>query len=1037
MDWNIQVLGSFEFVRAVLNAAAMFGSGGAGGYAAVAVIGAIIGLIVAALKAFVSGGKEIELHSIAVSAILFAAMFGTRVEVVVEGVLPGPDGRPQIDRVDNVPVGLAVLGHMISNVGLYFAAEMDTAFSTPTSNNGIPLTQGGFGRTIELLRAPLALADPRNPSKELAVLRGNMQRYFGNCSLIELGKTSSGDQFWTAPDFLDLLQASNQSSVLIQESIDAVPVAMSCAEAWQELGLSYEPSEGTKLREALNSGLGARELEGGEVEDVLQEINTAIGSLATTGGDSLKAERLALAALAVGAFDVGVIEGLRNDPRAMQQLMLQQASRQRAVQWASEESMFLKIIRPMIAFFEALTYALAPMMAFLLGFGQFGVRLAAKYLILPIWVVLWMPLLSICNLYTNRMLGEVLSRLDAAIDGGASLAQIQFLFEEVIRIAGTAGLLTAGVPSLAMMLLFGGAVAASAYAGRLQGGDHVNEKMTAGDAATPGAALKIDDARAVQSMSSMVQTGASPVSYSQSTMGNAMVSSAQTRAQSAQETFGSTVTMAYSNAAGFGLQASEGLKAATSRAFSESRAETEGFMASLGVSRDDMAKAGLSETEQAQFATTIAAGLSGKDIGGALAGTALAEKLGGMKTRAGALGALAGSLLSNMGARGEDRAANIQNMTRELSASTNRSEGQIRDEADRYSKEVSRRVAQEVMEETGSNASLREEIQRSNALSHQYQDAVSTQSQYQEARQRSDSFGASQAIQEDRAAFAVIESMKARATPANPVESQMDNLYTAVSRSVGAEAMSSAERAVRLTSGLQGEQEIMAATMLRAAFTNSAVQGAESQHQEAAAELSRLTFGMSDASRPLHGSDAFEGGNARQPQWAPRADFGISHGDAVANGASVENAAVGQVNGATPSIESKASEATATSPAPLGDYQSPDPNIQARVMSATSASDARNLDAPVRAAMGLGPVTPASSEEPSRLQELQQLRSQRYLTNDEADEYARLVQAHDAGFILDTFTPKGEVESIVGMGEAIVDRASAHIEDAFGVVPGR
>ncbi len=50
MEWNIQVLGSFEFVRAVLNGAAMFGSGGAGGDASVAVLGAVIGLLIAALN---------------------------------------------------------------------------------------------------------------------------------------------------------------------------------------------------------------------------------------------------------------------------------------------------------------------------------------------------------------------------------------------------------------------------------------------------------------------------------------------------------------------------------------------------------------------------------------------------------------------------------------------------------------------------------------------------------------------------------------------------------------------------------------------------------------------------------------------------------------------------------------------------------------------------------------------------------------------------------------------------------------------------
>ena len=1026
MDWNIQVLGSFEFVRAVLNGAAMFGSGGAGGYASVAVLGAVIGLLIAAGKAIISAGKELELHIIAVSALLFALMFGSRVEVVVEGVLPGPDGQPQIDRVANVPIGLAVLGHLISNTGLYFAQEMDTAFSTPGSNNGLPLASGGFGRTLELLRAPLALADPRNPSRELAVLRQNVQNYFSACSLRHIRRFGRSESLWTEPDFLAQLRADDQTVVMLRLTQSAPETPHTCSDAWTRLGLNYQVND-PFLRDALNKGMGARVREEGELQDVLEEINTALRSLAVSNLDNIKAERIAVAALAVGAMDVGVIEGLRNDPRAMQSLMMQQASRQRAAQWAAEEGMFLKIIRPMISFFEALTYALAPIMSFLIGFGSFGIRLAAKYLVLPIWVVLWMPLISICNLYTNRMLGAVLERLDASIAGGASLAQIQFLFEETVRIAGVAGLLTAGVPSLAMMLLFGGAVAASAYANRLQGGDHVNEKMVAGDNATPGAALRIDDTRAMSAMTAQAQTGAAGFAYSQSAMGSAMVRSAASRTQSAQQSFGSAIQLAYKDTAGFGLEAKEGLRAAETRAFEESRGETAGFLQSMGVSRDDVARAGLTEREEAQFAQALAGSLSGRDVGQALAGTAIADKLAGMKGRGGAIASVVGSLLSNSQGSVKDTNTMAQGLSKEISTSTGQSQQQVRDLADRYSSQLSHRIGREVVDETGSNAKLAEEIARSNTLGQQLQDVQTAQSAYESARQMANSFGSSQTLPETQAVSALLGSMAQRATPSSPVDTQLDALYSQVASAVGPQAMRAAENGVALNSGLpQGSREATAAAIMRAAFSSSPTAGGGAAHQEATGEISRLVFGDPGASAPMYGAGAYANGNpdqARAVGGASPGDIGIGHTAAAANAGYVERVANSQINMSGETIDSRSAEAMAPIESFGGPPPAADSGIRDRVMTADSPADAEGLDRDVRAAMG-EPPREGSVEPQSRLEELHALRQTQGLTMEQAEEYAGLMQTHTFNEVLDLVTPVGDAKALAGAAGDVVSWAT-------------
>lgn len=92
--------------------------------------------------------------------------------------------------------------------------------------------------------------------------------------------------------------------------------------------------------------------------------------------------------------------------------MVNQAIQQRNTQWAAEQSMFMTVVRPMLTFFEGFICAITPIIAFIIVMGSFGL-LAGKYVQTILWIQLWMPVLSIINLFVHTAASNEMSSLSA------------------------------------------------------------------------------------------------------------------------------------------------------------------------------------------------------------------------------------------------------------------------------------------------------------------------------------------------------------------------------------------------------------------------------------------------------------------------------------------------------------------------------------------------------------------------------------------------------------------------------------------------
>ncbi len=162
-----------------------------------------------------------------------------------------------------------------------------------------------------------------------------------------------------------------------------------CDDAWADLSAYVATAFTPALRRSLAATLGLSEA----------EVDTAVqSSLDAIAGAGVDAQNYMIMA-AAGFLPKGEAQVYAEIGHWDAAAMITQAAQQRNTQWAAEETLFARIVRPMMTFFEAFLFAVSPLMVFAVGLGIIGIRMIGKYLLFGLWIQLWQPILAVVNLY--------------------------------------------------------------------------------------------------------------------------------------------------------------------------------------------------------------------------------------------------------------------------------------------------------------------------------------------------------------------------------------------------------------------------------------------------------------------------------------------------------------------------------------------------------------------------------------------------------------------------------------------------------------
>lgn len=486
----VYAVGDGLFMQRVLNAIAALSNSGV--LASLGLLGFMLGLLLMAMRAMQSGGRDVELPSIITSLIIYALMFGGTCKVMVQdmgGAIGKYNGGTYV--VANVPFGVAAMGWLVSNVSYELSEKLEQAYSVPGATDD-DVMQVGFNRTLDWLTAIRFAQMPGIDSADhtLSRYKADVVAYLAECtskaSIMEPSRlttmrstpdplnTTDGigfDSSWDYVQFYDLAPNST-----------APPTNITCASAIAKIA-DYTSSH---LGQSLSSAVAVPN----QIRGARSASTQMADAWATAGGSMTQAQQFYGALMINDALRTAMASvPYANGQQISNSLMVDSANSQRASSFAGQESLFRSIMRPLMAFFESLVYIAAPFMVMAVGLGAWGVKMIGRYALATVWVSMWMPTLAAINMYQQTMVDEVLAPFMNPLNGSfdathhplSSMVGAQLAFGQLDNLIAAGGLLAASTPAITAFLLFASVQALNGTFSAAQGAGFLNSKLSSPD----------------------------------------------------------------------------------------------------------------------------------------------------------------------------------------------------------------------------------------------------------------------------------------------------------------------------------------------------------------------------------------------------------------------------------------------------------------------------------------------------------------------------------------------------------------------------
>ena len=494
--YHIISIGDEAFLYKIFQFLAMLNSNGTDLYARLGMLSALIGIILVILTAITSNGRQFPLGGYAVVIALFLLFFGQTTSVELEDFYTG-----RTDIVQDVPLGTAIVGSIVSNAGVAIIQYFQTGTSVPGSSTLSPQY------ALDALMAYRNLSDGTYCGRGTTAMCNwsrTFQSYVANCVLPEYklrGGWWNGDPK-TASNLLSALNVADLGFVT-NDYLGSSPGSTStgqvsnCANTYADLNQTWNNPQ-TGIAAGFSGLLKINTTNGDTPADELGNAFAALGAQTTQpgqqGGQSSSLPALLQDASQSGVQSVenavganllarGLANGFRDANQVGEAGLIESAANQRNVQFAAQSTLFTRTLRATMTFFEGVIYGLAPFLAFLIPLGPIGFRYAGRYLQLLVWLFLWMPLLSFVNLFEIMSVLREMNALLPAIGNAPLISaiginQIEYTVSDWV---GIGAYLTTAVVGLSGFVVFGSVAAFQGVAAEANAPTSLDPGMIAPD----------------------------------------------------------------------------------------------------------------------------------------------------------------------------------------------------------------------------------------------------------------------------------------------------------------------------------------------------------------------------------------------------------------------------------------------------------------------------------------------------------------------------------------------------------------------------
>jgi hypothetical protein len=464
--WDIYSIGDSAYLQQILNAVAMLT--GSGDFMVMVKIGFMVGMLVIVFQAIVEGGQGISFQNALIGWVLFSLLYGPTATVNINDVYNG-----QVRSVANVPYGVAAAGSMISTIGYRLTQLFEQTFSTPT------MTSNGFASALQILAKVrqanldgLSLGQVNSPNPGDDIYR-SWENYVKDCTLVGVDLNQLSLQSIYSQPVPTLALKFDSDNFGTQIHVNGAVTSPTCTEAWPTL---VQATNTPQFWDGLDSLMMTRlDPNNNIITSAVQTESLIDSALTQLNLSSLGARQYMIATVLLPALEDAIVGKSLSEQAFTHAVMARDAVEKRNSIWTAEQSLFFSIVRPLLTFLEGFVYAITPLMAFLIGIGAFGIAVAGKYFLTLIWIQLWMPTLAIINLYINMTASNQLAGLAVAQSMPIpSFGGIYELDKALQNYLATGAMLSAAVPAISLMLVYGGSVAAVNLARRVEGRAHID-----------------------------------------------------------------------------------------------------------------------------------------------------------------------------------------------------------------------------------------------------------------------------------------------------------------------------------------------------------------------------------------------------------------------------------------------------------------------------------------------------------------------------------------------------------------------------------
>lgn len=512
--WVAYTVGDVSFTHSVLRAISMMMYGGGGVIQGAYRLAALLGIIWLIVRGIFSK-DGLNLGSGLFVILFYMCFFVPQSTLHIEDMQT-----KKYYTMDKIPLGVSASLSVVSKIGKYLSESYETVFVDVASDNGLCTTGAmecnGYLGTLDLLVK--ARSSLQNSAAYLAInqslchsntdysncdIETSLVNYVRDCTIHKVTNPNERFSLKNVKAFTNNADTSSEMRYHSERHLVNVYLGKG------KTGTKTCKDAGTYIEQAFNDAKVKSTIF--KLASPAHNMNPHDGGVVTDGGtgfdNGTTTGRQNTAALqgmmdealtGLGGSTADSYEYLRNvimqplieegmkagyvDQNMMAaRITLETAIAQRDLQLAAESSMFATMVRPLSTFLEGFVLALTPIMPFIILISVNGFAICMKYLMVLLWIQLWAPALSICNMYVQNVTRENLAIALVGTDI-TSLAGISRATPIIQHWLAVGGMMGASVPVLTLFILSGSIYTFNSLATSMKGSDHFDEKAIQPDA---------------------------------------------------------------------------------------------------------------------------------------------------------------------------------------------------------------------------------------------------------------------------------------------------------------------------------------------------------------------------------------------------------------------------------------------------------------------------------------------------------------------------------------------------------------------------